>query len=193
MDLWTTPSKVPVRHTAEVVITVLRASRSCDLMSITLSEREGIDKKSVKMLLGTLVLSVAASAADPFTGIWKINPEKSKTSSGRVPETATVTIKAISDGYRITSSLVPPPFTLHLNGKDYKDDTKGFAATLAADHSSARRIDSRTIETTFKRDGKAVGTLRRELSADGRTMTATFEGISPKGEKIHYIVVYEKQ
>jgi hypothetical protein len=144
------------------------------------------------MLFTVCVLSLPLAAADPFLGAWKLNVAQSKSSSGKAFPAGTITIEAIPDGYRIASSGVTTPFILHLNGQDYKDDSKGFAATTGADTSSARRINGRTLETTFKRSGKVVGTIRREVSADDRLLT-TMDGVNTKGEQIHSVVVSDRQ
>ncbi|HUQ91616.1 MAG TPA: hypothetical protein VM120_08035 [Bryobacteraceae bacterium] len=36
-----------------------------------------------------------------------------------------MTITALADGYQIASAAQPTPFILHLDGKDYKDETPG--------------------------------------------------------------------
>lgn len=146
-----------------------------------------------RILLMAGTLSLALMAADPFLGTWKRNPAKSKSSSGEAIQPGTTTIEALPDGYRISSDRVPTPFILHLNGKDYKDDTKGFAQTTGADTSSARRINNRAIETTFKRNGKVVGTIGREVSVDDQVLTSTMHGVNTKGEKVHNVTVSERQ
>lgn len=143
------------------------------------------------LMAGTLCLTLIA--ADPFLGTWKRNVAQSKASSGQAVQPGTTTIEPLPDGYRITSDRISTPFILHLNGRDYKDNTKGFAETSGADTSSARRISNRVIETTFKRKGKVVGTIRREISADDRTLTTTIDGVNAKDEKVHSVTVSDRQ
>ena len=64
---------------------------------------------------------------------------------------------------------------------------------MAAEKSSAKRIDTNTIETTFKRDGKIVATIHRKVAAEGRVLTATVRGVLAKGEKFEQVIVYDKQ
>jgi hypothetical protein len=45
----------------------------------------------------------------------------------------------------------------------------------------------------YSRKGKDVATLKRKISADGRLLTETIDGVTPKGEKFHSVDVYEKQ
>ena len=104
----------------------------------------------------------------------------------------TMTIEAIADGYRI-AILGRKPLTLHLNGKDYPRQPTGTAKAVGADVVSARRVDPHTIETAFKREGKTVATVTREVSAAGRVPTATTDGVSVGGEKLHTVAVFDKQ
>jgi hypothetical protein len=132
--------------------------------------------------------------ADPFLGTWKTNPHRStKTSTGKAPTTTTLTVTAIADGYQIASAAQPKPFILHLDGKDYKDETQGVAALLGADHSSARRINAQAIETTFKRKGTIVGTLRRELSPHGKSMTSALSRHQYERRETSVAIIFDKQ
>lgn len=149
----------------------------------------------MRILFCAILLSTAAWAADAFLGSWKINPERStKTPSGQPRQGGILTVTATTDGYAMKSDSQTAPFILHLDGKDYKDETKGFAAVLGADTSSAQRLGRKDkIRTTYKRNGTIAGTLTRELSGDGKSMTSTFEGTNANGAKLSYTIVFEKQ
>ncbi len=49
------------------------------------------------------------------------------------------------------------------------------------------------MELIYSRKGKDFATLKRKISADGRLLTETMDGVTPKGEKFHSVGVYEKQ
>ena len=58
-----------------------------------------------------------------------------------------------------------------LDGKDYPDlDAKGGDKGTA---SSGRRVNERSVEISYKSNGKVTGTLQIELSTDLRTLTMT--------------------
>lgn len=139
-----------------------------------------------------LAMSVATWAADdPFLGTWKLNVGKSKMSSGAAPEARVETFTANPDGYRLT--MGESSVTLYFDRKDHPRDRGNVAIAVGADTASAQRINSRKIQTTFKRGGKPIATVTREVSADGRSLTATGDGITLKGEKFHNVLVFEKQ
>jgi len=148
---------------------------------------------SFPKVLATIAFAstVLFAANDLFLGSWAVKPnaEKSKASPGAQ---ATMSIDATSDGYRIKLSN-NSELTLHLDGHDYPREAFGVAKAVGADVVNARRLDTRTIETTFKRNGKPVATVRREVSVDGHVLTATTDEVLTTGEKRHSVVVFEKQ
>ena len=141
----------------------------------------------------TFAICLITWAADPdlFVGTWKVNAEQTKLKSGIAPGSGIQTIKATSDGYRI--NVGAEDLILHLDGKDYPRTTGNVAKSAGADTASVRRVNSRVVVTTFKRGGKIVATVRREIAADGRAMTATVDGVSPDGKKLSNVVVYDRQ
>ena len=78
--------------------------------------------------------------------------------------------------------------TYHLDGKDYP-------VTGSADYDSlsAKQIDRNTAEFTLSNAGKVVGTTRRTVSKDGKTLTATSKVTNEKGEKTENRMVFDKQ
>jgi hypothetical protein len=58
---------------------------------------------------------------------------------------------------------------------------------------SEKQIDANTAEITLKKAGKAVGTTRRTVSKDGKTLTATAGITDAKGVKSKQLSVYDRQ
>ena len=149
----------------------------------------------LKSLAITVVVGVTAWAADPFVGTWKLNPEESKLMAGQRVEPSTMVCEVAEGGYRFRSSNPSiPPAVYRLDGKIYAAlGTARFAKGLGADEWSSRRLSANAIEATYFRAKKSVGTIRREVSSDGRTFTSTHDGIRPSGEKVAYVNVFDKQ
>jgi hypothetical protein len=78
--------------------------------------------------------------------------------------------------------------TYHVDGKDYP-------VTGSADYDSlsGKQIDRNTAEFTLSKAGKVVGTTRRTVSKDGKTLTATSKMTNDKGEKTENRMVFDKQ
>jgi hypothetical protein len=79
-------------------------------------------------------------------------------------------------------------YTAKYDGKDYP--IKG---TQVYDAIAIHKIDDPTSEATLKRAGKVVAHAKRVLSKDGKTMTLTNSGTTPKGDKFTNVSLYEKQ
>jgi hypothetical protein len=54
-------------------------------------------------------------------------------------------------------------------------------------------LKAQVIRTTFKRKGKPVATVTRSVSADGLTMTTIVNGGTVNGEKLHSVLIDERQ
>src|SRR5262244_4279858 len=136
-----------------------------------------------------------ASAADVFSGNWKVNLAKSKYDPGPPPKGPnTSKIDAIKDGLKFTNDGVNAegnPTHDEWSGKfDGKDNpVKG---SQVRDTAALKKIDDYTIEIVSKKDGKVVSTIRGVFSRDGKTRTETGQGTNAQGVKTNNTVVYEK-
>jgi hypothetical protein len=74
-----------------------------------------------------------------------------------------------------------------LDGKDYP-----VTGVPDYDSLSGKQINPSTAEFSLKRAGNAVGTTRRTVSKDGKTLTATSKVTNATGEKLEDRTVYEK-
>lgn len=149
----------------------------------------------LKTIAMTIAVGVTVWAADPFVGTWKLNPERSKLMAGQRAEASTMICEVAEGGYRFTSSNPSIPTAVYrLDGKTYPAPKNArFAQGLGANEWSSRRLSANAIEATYFRTREPVGTIRREVSSDGRTFTSTHDGIRPSGEKVAYTNVFDKQ
>lgn len=143
-----------------------------------------------------LLVSVALWAADHQAGTWKLNPAKSKgTADHPVAKSLTVTI-AEQEGGIVLDAVGEDgkgnPVKVHYSAKF---DGKDYPVTGAADYDtvSLKRIDADTMESTNKKDGKAVTTIRSVVSKDGKTRTSTWSGKDSKGNPESWISAFDKQ
>jgi hypothetical protein len=122
-------------------------------------------------LITLIIISIgAALAADPFTGTWKLDSSRMKTSS---PITETVIIEPIgTDGFKITRDSERQGKTMHVagsfkfDGKEYPFTGLGPTDTMV----SVRRIDPRQWEITNKREGVVTGKFSQTVTEDGKTL-----------------------
>jgi hypothetical protein len=78
-------------------------------------------------------------------------------------------------------------YNAQLDGKDYPTQQSRDDAV------SLRLINARTVEETWKRDGKVTDSVRCVVSPDGQQLTMTSEGVQPDGTRFKSKEVYRKQ
>ena len=145
-------------------------------------------------LLTTLFLGATAFAADAVVGTWKLNVAKSKF-SGAAPSSATRVYAASADGTTLDQKLVGADgkemsmhTTIKYDGKDYP-----VAGNPDGDSVTAKVIDAHTTDFTIKKNGKAVGSVHRVVSADGKTLTVHNTGTHTDGKAYDDTLVFDKQ
>src|SRR5262249_12586637 len=147
-------------------------------------------------ILILLVTSVGLWAADRQVGTWKLNLEKSKyTADHPAPKSVTLNIQEQEGGLKVNvdgedaqGNPIHISFTAKYDGKDYPMTGSATTDTIAL-----KRIDANTIETTSKKHGEVVTTVRSVVSRDGKTRTSTWKGKNAKGEPETWVAVYDKQ
>ena len=150
-----------------------------------------------KTMLSTLVVCllavIAAFAANPNLGTWKLNEAKSKIPS-MAPKNDTVVYQAVGDNIKVTvdgsdgmGKATHNEWTGKFDGKDYP-----LIGDATSNTRAYKKIDDRTTELTNKKDGKVTATGRIVLSADGKTRTVTITG-DAMGKKVTYTATYGKQ
>ena len=156
-------------------------------------------ERSLALVLGSLLVSMAALAADdPFLGTWKLNLAKSKQSEGKPPMSFIQKYESNgSGGIKSTADLVRDDgvsehveYSANFDGKPYPHNNDRPASGSIV----LKRIDSHTFETQTFRPGATVpGVTTRNVIANGKTMTLTAKGVNTRGLAFENISVYERQ
>lgn len=152
----------------------------------------------MKKLLFAIVLCSASvptslfsqsSATDPFIGTWKLNVAKSKVSPGPAPSSETVTISP--DG----------KMAVHQLGSDGKDTEWSYTAVentavpiqgMPEGSTVLTKHVGNSVEHTWT-FGTGIETDRGVISKDGKMMTYTVSGTNGKDQRVHDVLVFEKQ
>lgn len=115
---------------------------------------------------------------DLFSGVWKLNPERSTFDPNHHPLSAIMYWERDSAGYQMRAQgtggggqeIRERPQRFILDGKDYPvPEAPG--VTVAA-----TRPDPNTIQVEAKNASAVVGTATYAVSHDGATLTATVSG-----------------
>jgi hypothetical protein len=153
--------------------------------------------KSTLICLAVLLASQGTTIAqDNLVGAkWKLNVAKSKF-TGPPPRSLVLTYEAVEGGFRATTEGVNaegnPTKTVF---GPYKLDGKvvPVSGNPTYDVSSWKMTDDRTAEFVRLKGDKTIQTGKRELSADGKTLTFFTTGLNARGEQFNDISVFEKE
>lgn len=140
----------------------------------------------------------APEAKDPFIGVWKLNPQKSKYESGGAPTSFTRTYEDRGGGtiFMTTDVTIPQGSTrsylvYRRDGKPYPEAAVGVQSIRMV---TVTATDPRTEDMYVIVNGKPSDTPSTiTISADGMTMTQVVSGRDAKGKAFTNTVVYEKQ
>jgi hypothetical protein len=140
----------------------------------------------------------APGAKDPFIGVWKLNPQKSKYESGGAPTSFTRTYEDRGGGTIVMTTDVTIPqgstrayLVYRRDGKPYPEAAVGVESIRMV---TVTAIDSRTEDVDVLVNGAASQTPSTiTISADGMTMTQVVNGRDAKGKGFTNTVVYDKQ
>ncbi|HXW92664.1 MAG TPA: hypothetical protein VEK33_19105 [Terriglobales bacterium] len=135
---------------------------------------------------------------NPFVGTWKLNTPKSKFEPAPGPKSVTRTIVAQGTGANYSFEGVGPDgasfaysFSTNYDGKD--SAITGTGSPGGADAIALKRVGSRRVEGTLKKDGKELGKVIAEVSKDGKVSTVRTKGKTADGKELSAETVYDRQ
>ena len=152
-----------------------------------------------KLVLGLMVLGFVGtvSAADVFTGTWKLNVAKSTFTAGMEVKARSVVI--VEKGADLAISAAGTDGAGKATSVEYTLPVKGGAVsyTEGAPASGAtamtKRVDASTIDSTSSLNGKEVGSTHAAVSPDGKTLTRVVKGMDASGKAFTNTEVYDRQ
>ena len=127
--------------------------------------------------LAALACGSALAADSPWVGTWKLDPAKSHFTGD------TFTYSKAANGMMHYADGSASDYDFAVDGKPYKSLNR----TIVWSHPAPDTWDSQ-----FTVNGKVVGTTRRVLSADGKTLTLSMKGARPDGSPYDDEAVYER-
>ena len=134
---------------------------------------------------------------DPFVGAWKLQPERSNFDPNHRPSAGTMRWELRDDGTYLMSAegvnekgetISERPQTLVPDGRPYP--VPDFAGLVAV----TTRLSPNTIRAEARRsDGTIAGEGTYEVSADGRSLTATTAGFDTELRRFETQTVWARQ
>jgi len=139
--------------------------------------------------------AAVALASDLVVGTWKLNVGNSKFSPGPAPKEETRIYEAQGDGIKVIVSTMEADghsttvrIAANYDGKDYP-----IAGSSDYDAIVLKKINEQTAEAALMHGQKVIATAKREISADGKTMTITYKTSQDQDRPTNNQAVYNKQ
>ena len=131
---------------------------------------------------------------NPFVGLWKANLSKSKRDPSHQFERATLRFDVDGDSVTLTHGGINASgheesgvTTLLADGKEHAlPEAPAMLVTT-------RWLDSRVLETVVRKDGEIAARGVYEVSADGKTLTATVSGTDAGGRDFQQVIVFDRE
>ena len=146
-----------------------------------------------------VIAALPIAAADPFTGTWKLNVEKSRTTAAKpAPPPKSLLVTYVGEGdaqktiVRVTMADGVERTAEHAVPRDGKAHPR-FSGAGENDTITTRLIDEFTEESVQRKDGRVTVTTVRAVSRDGKTMTATARSTGADGVPVETVSVYDRQ
>jgi hypothetical protein len=156
--------------------------------------------KRALTIVGVFVLALAATTAvvaqsSPFDGTWKLNPAKSKYTTGAPPKEQTAKITTIGDqvqtevtGTNADGTPIQMKYVTPLKG--------GVGKVLSGgpyDGVTRKDINSTTRDVSYMQGGKEALHITAVVSKDGKTLTITGKGTDAQGHSVSSVTVLDRQ
>lgn len=157
---------------------------------------------SLVLIAAALPSAVAAQATESLAGTWKLNVAKSKfdpASLANKSSTVTYTfsgnnVTANVDQVNAKGQKVHIEYTATLDGADHPwKGTIDGKPNPSQDAVSFKKLDAHTYHVENKLKGKLLTTNHSVVAADGKSRTMTITGTNAEGQKVHHVLVYDKQ
>jgi hypothetical protein len=155
--------------------------------------------RSRTLIVGLLTLAsggavFAQQGIDPVNGTWKLNLAESTYNPGPAPKSQTVVIAGTDAARRISVDLTPATGDAthwEVSGKS-GTELPVVGSNPNADKYVVKRINARTLEAQYLRDGKPTLKQTAVASGNGRTLTVTASGTDAQGRTVNNVAVYHK-
>lgn len=145
-------------------------------------------------LLASLESRQAPEQESPFAGTWIANIEKSKRHSNHQFQSATMEIavsaNTVSLTYRgVNAGGKEESGTTVLEADGQEHPVPGQPGLVVVTRWSGPRL----LQTVAKIGGKTAGESSYEVSAEGKTLTATVSGTDASGSRFEQVIVFDRK
>lgn len=151
--------------------------------------------RKLKFLLPLLLCVGILQAAFPFTGKWKMNHQKSKYTKGNAPKDETMDVSDQGEVLHVTitgtdedGAPISVTYVVPIGGGSGQVERSSSYNGV-----TSNRVNDRTRDTTYTKDGKQVTAEHMVVDPGGNTMTVTIRGSDSEGNPVDGVLVFEKE
>src|SRR5262245_13199587 len=128
---------------------------------------------------------------DPLLGTWVLDVTRSRYSPGPAPQSQSRSYEKHRLGIRATVKTVQADGRSTTVQSVYDFDNIEYPVTGSEDVDSIvmKRIDAYTAEAAISHAGREIGSIRRVIAKDGKSMTVTLQRTTPAANNVE---IYEK-
>ena len=149
----------------------------------------------VAMLLVAMVAhATSLQDKNPLIGSWNANIEKSKRHPNHLFKSATLRFSIADNvitmsysGVNMSGVEENGSTVFHPDGKEHP------LAALQGAKEVSRWVNAQKLQTVVTQNGKVIGESTFEVSADGKTLTATIKGEDASGGNFEQIIVCDRE
>ncbi len=156
--------------------------------------RAGLISMGVAFAFAGLLQQAQAQAGQVFAGKWIANLSKSQQHENHRFKSAEIrfeiseeVVRIIYTGVNMSGKDESGTSEVRPDGKEYPvKEAPGFVQT-------AQWQGSHILKLSAKKDGNVVGESRYEVSADGKSLTATVKSVDASGRPFDQVIVFDRQ
>ena len=146
------------------------------------------------VLVTTIARAAILQDRNSLTGTWIANIEKSKRHPNHLFKSAKLSFSIADNVLTMTYSGVNMSgaeengsTVFHPDGKEHP------LAALQGAVEVSRWVNAQKLQTVVTQNGKVIGESTFEVSADGKTLTATLKGADASGANFEQIIVCDRE
>ena len=132
---------------------------------------------------------------NPFTGTWVADVAKSQRHANHLFQSATLQFDVSGNAVTLTQAGVNMSGKRESSTLDLRADGQEHAVSPQAPDVVVvtKWIGTHVLETIGKRGPEIIGRGTYEVSADGRTLTATVSGTDAQGAIFEHVILFDRQ
>ncbi|HKA18319.1 MAG TPA: hypothetical protein VKN18_08380 [Blastocatellia bacterium] len=153
-----------------------------------------LESLAAMLFIATITRAAILQDKNPLIGTWIANIEKSKRHPNHLFKSARLRFTIADNVVTMTYSGVNASGVEENGTTVFNADGKEHPlAALKGAVEVSRWVNAQKLQTVVTQNGKVIGESTFEVSADGKTLTATIKGVDESGANFEQIIVCDRE